>query len=335
MRIAVVGLGFMGATHIRAIQGGAARLAAVVSRSDRKLSGDLSGTSGNLDTGGGRFDFSALKKYRTLEQALADPEIDAVDLCLPTDQHESAAIAALRHGKHVLVEKPMALDEGACGRMIDESRRAGRVLMVAQVLRFFPTYLALSVARTQIGAIRGGSFRRCCAKPGWGDWLADATRSGGGVFDLLIHDVDQALFLFGAPVAISAMGHQNLAQGIDIIDAQLYYDGFSIGISGGWHPGEFPFSMEYKLVGDGGTVAFSSTGGPPMLYRADGVNQKLESPDGPTGDGYLDEISYFAACCSDGSEPKKCMPEESAAAVRLTRVLSEARLRNGEKIAWT
>jgi len=168
----------------------------------------------------------------------------------------------------VLVEKPMALDEAACGRMIEESRRTGRVLMVAQVLRFFPTYLALSVARAQIGTIRGGSFRRCCAKPGWGDWLADATRSGGGVFDLLIHDVDQALYLFGPPAAISATGHQNLAQGVDIIDAQLYYDGFSIGISGGWHPGEFPFSMEYKLVGDGGTVAFSSAGGPPMLNAA-------------------------------------------------------------------
>jgi predicted dehydrogenase len=335
MRIAVVGLGFMGATHIRAILGGAAQLAAVVSRNDRKLSGDLSGTSGNLDTGGGQFDFSGVKKYRTLELALADPEIHAVDLCLPTDQHESAAIAALRHGKHVLVEKPMALDQDACGRMIEESRRAGRVLMVAQVLRFFPSYQALSVARAQIGTIRGGSFRRCCAKPGWGDWLADPARSGGGVFDLLIHDVDQALYLFGAPTAISATGYQHLAHGVDIIDAQLYYDGFCIEIAGGWHPGEFPFSMEYKLVGDGGTVAFSSTGGPPMLYRADGGSQKLESPDGPAADGYRDEISYFAACCSAGSKPEKCMPEESAAAVRLTRALSEARQRNGEKIAWT
>jgi predicted dehydrogenase len=229
----------------------------------------------------------------------------------------------------------MALDEAACGRMIQESRHAGRVLMVAQVLRFFPSYQALSEARTQIGMIRGGSFRRCCAKPGWGDWLADAKRSGGGVFDLLIHDVDQALYLFGAPAAISATGHQNLARGIDIIDAQLYYDGFNIEIAGGWHPGEFPFSMEYKLVGDSGTVAFSSTGGPPMLYRAGGGSQKLESPDGPAADGYRDEISYFAACCSAGSEPEKCPPEESAAAVRLTRALSEARQRNGEKIAWT
>src|SRR5258706_3146422 len=335
MRIAVVGLGFMGATHIRAILGGAAQLAAVVSRSDQKLAGDLGGTSGNLDTGGAQFDFEGVKKYRTLTEALQDPEIDAVDLRLPTDLHENAAIESLRHRKPLLVEKPMALDQAACDRMLQEARRAGRVLMVAQVLRFSPAYLALSAARAQIGAIRGGNFRRGCARPSCGDWLSDAARSGGGVFDLLIHDVDMALHLFGPPEAISATGHQDLALGIDIIDAQLFYaGGFSIGISGGWHPGPFPFSMEYTLVGDDGTIAYNSTGGASKLYRSDGDTKLLESSD-QSGDGYVDEISYFAACCTEGCEPKRCPPEESAAAVRLTRALSEARLRNGEKIAWT
>src|SRR6266849_2489920 len=119
MRLAVVGLGFMGTTHLRAILAGGAELHAVVSASERKLSGDLSGTGGNLVSGGDddRFDFSGVKKYRDLSAALNDPEIEAVDLCLPTDLHESAAIEALRHGKHVLVEKPMALDEAACQRM--------------------------------------------------------------------------------------------------------------------------------------------------------------------------------------------------------------------------
>ena len=117
------------------------------------------------------------------------------------------------------------------------------------------------------------------------------------------------------------------------MDARLNYAaGFAVTIAGGWYPGAFPFSMEYTLVGDGGTIDFSSAGSPPTLYRADGTSQPLPQQD---GDGYRDEISYFQKCCEEGCEPKRCPPEESAAAVRLTRALSEARQRRGETIAWT
>src|ERR1017187_6001112 len=70
---------------------------------------------GNLGRPGERFDFSAVKQYRDLAAVLGDADIDAVDLCLPTFLHEAVAVQALRAGKHVLVEKPMAL-EGAGAR---------------------------------------------------------------------------------------------------------------------------------------------------------------------------------------------------------------------------
>jgi predicted dehydrogenase len=91
-----------------------------------KRSGDLSKISGNLSRAGEKLDFSNVKQYAKLEEALADPSIEAVDLCLPTYLHESAAIAALRAGKHVLVEKPMALDGEACDRMIAEAEKSGK-----------------------------------------------------------------------------------------------------------------------------------------------------------------------------------------------------------------
>ena len=333
MRLAVVGLGFMGATHVRAIRAGTAQLAAVVSGDAAKLAGDLSSAGGNLGGAGERYDFSSVKKYSTLNEALADPAIDAVDLCLPTDLHEQAAVAALRQGKHVLVEKPMALDGGACRRMIEEARRAGRVLMVAQVLRFFPAYTALARALPEIGRVRGGVFRRRCARPGWGAWLAEKSRSGGGVFDLLIHDVDMALSLLGPPAGIAATGCEDLAAGIDTISAQLYYaDGCVVEIAGGWHhAGEYPFSMEYTLVGDQGTVEYHSAGRAPTLYRAGGGTETLRLD---AADGYHAEIEYFAACCRGGEAPERCSPESSADAVRLTRALSEARRANGERVIW-
>ena len=74
---------------------------------------------------------------------IADPNVEAVDICLPTDLHPSVSTAALAAGKHVFCEKPMALREADCELMIEAARKAKRVLMVGQVLRFWPEYMAL------------------------------------------------------------------------------------------------------------------------------------------------------------------------------------------------
>jgi predicted dehydrogenase len=322
----------MGATHIRAIEGSSAiKLAAVVSRDPAKLAGDLSAAGGNHGDAGARFDFSGARKYRNLDEALADPEIDAVDLCLPTSLHEDCARKALERGKHVLLEKPMALDAASCERLIAAARSARRVLMVAQVLRFFPAYTALARALPEIGAPHTALFRRRCAQPGWGAWLGDKAQSGGGVFDLLIHDVDMALHLFGAPQAIAANGHEDLAVGIDVLSARLTYPAdFVVEIAGGWYgAGEYPFSMEYSLVGARGAIEYSSAGRVPTLYRSGGRAEELALEN---VDGYRAEIEYFAECCRAGQNPERCTPESSAEAVRLTRALSEARRRKGEKV---
>jgi predicted dehydrogenase len=311
MRLAVVGLGFMGGVHVKAIswvQG--LELAAVVTR--RAPGWDL-------------------KHYSKLDDALGDPEIEAVDLCLPTDLHESATVAALGAGKHVLVEKPMALSFESCRRMIDAAERAKKVLMVAHVLRFFPAYRALqsAVDHGELGGIRSATFRRRCAQPGWSDWITDKSRSGGGAFDLLIHDVDMALRLFGAPQAISATGYEDAAKGVDVISARFYYDGFVAEISGGWMgPGGFPFAMEFTVLGDGGVLEFNSESRPLKRYGG-GEEVALESMD-----GYAAEIAYFADCCRSGEQPSRCTPESSAESVGLALGMFEARTKNGEKISW-
>jgi predicted dehydrogenase len=334
MRIGVAGLGFMGSTHIRAWQSlPQAELAAVSSHDEKKLAGDLSAVQGNLGGPGERSDFSGVAKYRDVRQMLEDPSLDAVDLCLPTHLHAPVAMLALEAGKHVLVEKPMALDTESARQMIRASEKHKRVLMVAQVLRFFPMYQVLkkTLARDSMGLMRSAIFRRRCAAPAWSAWLTDPEQSGGGVFDLLIHDVDMCLHLFGRPEAISATGYEALASGIDIISAVLYYPGGrSAIVTGGWHhPKSYPFSMEYTVVADGGTVEYSSMERPPVLYSADGEREAL--PMG-TEDGYRAEIEYFLDCCRRGAKPDLCSPEDSANAVTVTRLMLEARKRNGEKI---
>src|SRR5438094_10648174 len=111
MQIAVLGLGFMGSMHVGALAGSTdVELAAVYSSDARKLAGDLTAIQGNLGGPGLQYDFSGVKPYTDMQALFADTSIEAVDHCLPTYLHEQAAVAALRAGKHVLVEKPMALD---------------------------------------------------------------------------------------------------------------------------------------------------------------------------------------------------------------------------------
>jgi hypothetical protein len=88
--------------------------------------------------------------------------------------------------------------------------------------------------------------------------------------------------------------------------------------------------MEYTVVCDGGTIEFSSAGVPPTLYRADGEKEALAMPE---KDAYQAEIEYFVGCCTDGRQPDFCPPRESAASVKLTKLMEEARSRQGDKIA--
>ncbi|MFN3326473.1 MAG: Gfo/Idh/MocA family protein [Bryobacteraceae bacterium] len=334
MRIAVAGLGFMGSMHLKALRNiPGATLHAVVSSDPAKLAGDLSGIQGNLGGPGEKMDFTSVRKYTRVEEALADPDVDAIDICLPTHRHAEVATAALQAGKHVLVEKPLALDGAEADAVLAAAAASGRILMTAQVLRFFPDYLPLAdlIRCNKLGPVRSALFRRRCAAPTWSAWLADASRSGGGVFDLLIHDVDICLHLFGAPEAVSATGHEDMQRGIDTITAQLHYPAIgSVTITGGWHhPQSYPFSMEYTVVAEEGTVDYSSAHRPPSLYRADGSEELLPVPE---KDGYQAEIEYFLDCCRTGRKPAICPPEESAAAVKIARLMAEARNGKGETI---
>ena len=325
----------MGSMHLKALRGvPGATLSAVYSLDEKKLTGDLSAIQGNLGGPGETFDFTSVTKYRDIPALLADATIDAVDICLPTNLHSQIALAALRAGKHVLVEKPMALTGALADEMIAEASRAGRLLMSAQVLRFIPAYraLAASLASGVFGQVRAALFRRRCAAPAWSNWVGDAALSGGGVFDLLIHDVDLCVKLFGVPQAVSATGFEDAASGIDAITGVFHYrDVPSVIVTGGWHHRKsYPFSMEYTVVTDGGTFEYNSSGNSASLYLSSGEPGPLPLPE---QDGFEAELAYFIDCCRTGRKPDLCPPEESAAAVKLTLLMLEARRKNGEKLA--
>ena len=334
MNIGIIGLGFMGSTHLRALAGiPEARLAAVADPKPRRLAGDLSDIQGNIGGPGEKYDFSSVHACRTPDEVIADTRVEAVDICLPTDLHLPVALAALRAGKHVLVEKPMALTGEECDQMIAAARQARGVLMAAQVVRFWPDYAAARelFASGRMGALRGAIFHRRCAAPVWGRWLQDRARSGGGAFDLLIHDVDYCHQLFGPPAAVTASGPEELERGVDWLVAHLEYPHRApVVISGGWHhPRSYPFSMDFTILCEGGTLDYHSAIRRLTVYGADGTEQKPEMAE---VDAYQAEMRYFIECARANRWPDRCLPEESAAAVRTALAINESRRRGGGRI---
>lgn len=328
LNVGVVGLGFMGATHIEAMQSlDGVQLTAVASRNEKALAGDFTDVSGNLGMEGKRYDFSLVRKHAGWRELIHDPDIDAVDLCLPTHLHREVAIAALQAGKHVLCEKPIALSPKEAGEMIKAAHDARRVLMVAHVLRFWPEYEALSefLRDDSYGAVKSAHFSRRCGLPEWSGWLTDPAQSGGAILDLLIHDVDQAVKLFGVPKTVAAQD----AGPVDTMSALFTYGGLSVTIEGGWLPAGAPFAMGFMAEREGATM------------RLDEGVLTIETVDGsaevalPPANAYAEEIRYFSECCRQGTPPDCCPPEESLCAVQLALLLEESRQGGGRSLPCT
>src|SRR5262249_31987268 len=141
IRIGIIGIGFMGMTHFegaRKLKG--ARVTAIATRDPKKLAGDWTSIQGNFGPRGGRVDLSKVKKFADYQSLLADPDIDLVDICLPTDQHGKESLASLAADKDTLVEKSIALDRQAADRMGGAAARTQREPTVAHGLTLFPEF---------------------------------------------------------------------------------------------------------------------------------------------------------------------------------------------------
>lgn len=209
IRVGVIGLGFMGQTHIRAYGAAAAAghacvLGAVCDPDSTRLSG-FPPRVGNLGSGGASerlFDPAVVRTCTDPAQLLGDRSIDLVSICTYTDSHVDLAIRALNAGKHVLVEKPIALRAADARRLRDAAADSTRICMPAMCMRFWPgwDWLRDRIRDNSFGAVRSAVFQRLGAGPNWGGgFYRDFSRSGGALFDLHVHDADFLYWCFGAP----------------------------------------------------------------------------------------------------------------------------------------
>lgn len=143
------------------------------------------------------------------EQVLAAPDVDAVILCLPHHLHESFSVQAARAGRHILVEKPMALDEAEARRMVEAADAAGAILCVGQSTRCMPGYRRARalLAEGAVGAVRHVLHQRVFFIEQLStDWRRVGAECGGLYLPLFgSHDVDAALWLMSAAAGAPAL----------------------------------------------------------------------------------------------------------------------------------
>jgi predicted dehydrogenase len=309
IRIGIVGIGFMGMIHFlaaRKLRGGG--VTALCSRDPKKLSGDWRSIQGNFGPRGQMMDLSAVKKYDRLEKLLADPDIDLVDICNPTDLHPETAIQALRAGKHVLVEKAIALEARDADAMIKAAREAGRLLMTAHVLPFVPefAFAAQAVRGGRYGRLLGAHFRRIISRPDWSAEIGDAAKTGGPAVDLHIHDTHFIGLLCGVPARVFSTGVVQEGVVQYLTTQYLYAPGErSISCSSGAvsQKGR-PFVHGFEIYLERATLAFESGAIPLTLLTADGQSERpqLAGGDDPTA-AFTDEIQAAVDGVSAGREP--------------------------------
>lgn len=324
MKVALLGYGFMGGAHLAAMQRiDGVEVVAVASRARPAADGPA---RGNLDLASGPLP-DTIRWTPDWRSLLEDPAIDAVDICLPTDLHREVILAAFLAGKHVLCEKPMGLTVAECSEIMQAAIASGRTFMVGQVLRFMYPYLYAARFLDEVGHhhVTACTLRRSTGFPQWGGWLTQTGRSGGAILDLLCHDLDIALALFGQPSTIQAVSIGE----VDTMRATLkYIGGLSVVVEGGWLAPESPFSASFSIETAKERLIFSDN----KLTRISGGNALTVEV--PQHDPYFDEIAYFIECCRTGQPPLRCMPADSARAVDLSLSLITSRDNGGRELQW-
>lgn len=143
------------------------------------------------------------------EMLAALPEIEAVSVCTWNSAHAPCTIMALRAGKHVLCEKPMALNAAEAQTMLDTARECGKKLMIGFVRRFGNDTAIMQdfIKEGALGEIyyAKATYLRRNGNPG--GWFGDKSRSGGGpLIDLGVHVIDLTRYLMGNPKPVSVYG---------------------------------------------------------------------------------------------------------------------------------
>lgn len=324
INVGIIGAGFIGRNHFNQYEKltDRAKVVAICDPVEARRLGDWSGIGGNVgDTQGTKRDLHGAKPYADYKELLADPAVQMVDVCVPTFAHAEIAKAALKAGKNVLCEKPMALTVKQCDEMLKVAATAPGKFMIAQCIRFWPqcSFVKKCIDDKRFGEVKAINLRRQASTPTYSmnNWLLDPALSGGAILDLHVHDVDYLLFMMGKPQSVTAAGATRVGtEAYDRVHAVWHYpNGPAVQVEGFWDmPEGFGFNMGFTILFEKAAIVWDLCTGKPLTIFHHGKKEG-EVPEVGPNDGYFNEISYFLDCIEKNETPTISTPQASRDAV--------------------
>ncbi|MGM0578645.1 MAG: Gfo/Idh/MocA family protein [Myxococcota bacterium] len=302
IRIALAGYGYIADYHARAAQRCEhTELAAVMGRDEVRMA------EFSEKYGIGRVHMSGA-------ELAADPEVDAVVIGLPNSLHAPLAEELMAAGKHVLVEKPMAMNAEEARRMAEIARRYDRRLMVGHMWRFDRevTYLKEALDRGDIGRVVKTKGYGIHALWGPSGWFTDPALAGGGALvDMGVHAIETVRWLLGEPRAESVYARISTEFGdYDVDDLgviMINWEGGATSLieSGWWNPWMDGPEASTQLFGTQGYARLFPT----TLVEVREGRPEPANPEFPRREEHCDQHVYdgqmveFAASILEGRDP--------------------------------
>lgn len=313
---AILGTGYIAKQFALSLKLTTSRVAAVGSR-EQTRSAAFAQDYGDAQTGA-HPDFTA---------AINDPAVDAVYVAVPHSAHCELALEAIRAGKHVLVEKPFALDSGQAQQMVSAAREAGVFAMEAMWSRFTPAgqILRALLERGTLGKIRSVNANLGQHFPYVpGGRIHDPALGGGALLDLGIYPVALSSLVCGPPRILHAMGRIT-ETGVDAYST-LVMENRDGSLSTLQSSIEFHSSCDAWISGEQGTLEIQAPLYSPsgfVLRELDGTivaEQKFAETTPPQGLAW--EAAHVASCLAQGLQESPLMPLYET--VQIARVLEDA-----------
>ncbi|GAA0933164.1 Gfo/Idh/MocA family oxidoreductase [Pseudonocardia zijingensis] len=258
----------------------------------------------------------------SLDELLAG--VDVVDVCTPTFAHPEIVLAAAAAGRHVVCEKPLALDPDTAESMVAACAAAGVQLYPGHVVRFFPEYAAMqrAVADGAIGTPAVLTFHRCGSRPLRG-WFADPALSGGIIMDQMIHDLDFARWLGGEVDSVHArLSDSAPGTATGVVSAHVtarHRNGVISNVTGTWARPGTRFRYGFRVAGTDGLLAYDSADDPSLRTDTgapDAGGERLLPDVSLVESPFIAELGEFAAAFA-GGPPPRVDAADGVAAVRL------------------
>ena len=281
--------------------------------------------------------------YADYRKMLADDAIDAVSVCLPNRLHAPVTIAALRAGKHVMCEKPMATTVAEARRMVAEATKADRLLMMHFNQRFSPEgqFLKSLIDTGELGEIYVATCHwiRRRGIPGRNTFYTKATSGGGALIDIGVHILDLAMWYMGhpEPVAVTGCTYSNFGPALDPafdVDDHAhafvrFANGASLSLETSWASHVEGEAIGFELRGTrGGARRVGSYQGAYTVFKTSGdtfVDLTPRAPFPPCPDAQC----RFAASILHG-EPNAAPGEHGLAAQRVLEALYKSAAKGRE-----